>query len=73
MTFVSDADDELRGRARDAEQTPPVASARPRSAAQRTSPVMHLMYTLDENGNRVYTLKVSTEALFVARVKLRTV
>lgn len=24
------------------------------------SPTMHLMYTLDENGSRVYTLKVSS-------------
>jgi len=25
---------------------------------KKKTPVMHLMYTLDENGNRIYTLKV---------------
>lgn len=29
------------------------------SAAVSPSPTMHLMYTLNENGDRVYTLKVS--------------
>ena len=28
------------------------------SAGLSLSPAMHLMYTLDENGNRIYTLKV---------------
>ena len=32
---------------------------------------MHLMYTLDENGNRVYTLKVCKPRLSETQVKLR--
>ena len=31
---------------------------------------MHLMYTLDENGNRVYTLKVSAETFGEAHTGL---
>lgn len=32
-------------------------------------PKMHLMYFLDENGNRVYTLKVSNPRVFTKDVK----
>lgn len=31
------------------------------SASQRSTAIMHLMYTLDENGSRIYTLKKITD------------
>ena len=32
-------------------------------SSPHAQPAMHLMYTLDESGNRVYTLKVSPRCL----------
>ena len=37
------------------------------SSAARTSSTMHLMYTLNENGDRVYTLKVPANHPYFAR------